>query len=159
MGLKGEMLCLMETINLDNYTEYMAPVLYNEELCTMRIGFDEEHEDGQILSLTPAGQGAETTKKIYELKIGDALVPLYPIEEVEDASEEENMPVPVISVSGNTSEDLIYDNAYYMGREISIEKSEDMLLEMVPVNGDGYLYGFMLTDVRQNIYYTDFISR
>lgn len=159
MGLKGEILCLMETMNLDDYTEYMAPVLYNEELCTMRIGFDGERENGQILSLTPAGQGAETAKKVYELKVGDALVPLYPIEEMEDASEGEDVPVPVTSVSGNTLEDLIYDNAYYMGTEFSIEEPEDMLLEMVPVNGDGYLYGFMLTDVRQNIYYTDFISR
>lgn len=181
MGLKGEILCLMETMNLEEYTEYMAPVLYNGELCTMRIGFDEEHEDGQILSLTPAGQGAETAKKVYELKEGDALVPLYPIEEmeieemeieeieieemaieemaIEEAMEGENVPVPVESVSGSIPQDRIYDDTYYMGTEFFIEEPEDMLLETVPAHGDGYLYGFMLVDVRQNIYYTDFISR
>lgn len=70
MGMKGQVLCLIETMNLDAYTEYMAPVLYNGELCTMRIGFDEEHEDGQILSVTPAGQTSEAAKQIYELKEG-----------------------------------------------------------------------------------------
>ena len=39
-----------------------------------------------------------------------------------------------------------------MGTEFYIEEPDDMLLE----TGDGYFYGFMLMDVRQNIYYTDF---
>ena len=43
-----------------------------------------------------------------------------------------------------------------MGTEFYIEEPDDMLLETVPVSGDGYFYGFMLMDVRQNIYYTDF---
>ena len=45
-----------------------------------------------------------------------------------------------------------------MGTELYIEEPDDMLLEAVPASGDGYLYGFMLMDVRQNIYYTDFIG-
>ena len=75
-------------MNLDAYTEYMAPVLYNGELCTMRIGFDEEHEDGQILSVTPAGQTSEAAKQIYELKEGDRVTPLYLVEHMEDVEEE-----------------------------------------------------------------------
>ena len=43
MGMKGQVLCLIETMNLDAYTEYMAPVLYNGELCTMRIGLSLIH--------------------------------------------------------------------------------------------------------------------
>ena len=93
MGMKGQVLCLIETMNLDAYTEYMAPVLYNGELCTMRIGFDEEHEDGQVLSVTPAGQTSEAAKQIYELKEGDRVTPLYLVERMEDVGR-----LPVILV-------------------------------------------------------------
>ena len=87
-GNEGQVLCLIETMNLDAYTEYMAPVLYNGELCTMRIGLDEEHEDGQVLSVTPAGQTSEAAKQIYELKEGDRVTPLYLVEHMEDVEEE-----------------------------------------------------------------------
>ena len=54
----------------------------------MRIGFDEEHEDGQVLSVTPAGQTSEAAKQIYELKEGDRVTPLYLVEHMEDVEEE-----------------------------------------------------------------------
>ena len=155
MGMKGQVLCLIETMNLDAYTEYMAPVLYNGELCTMRIGFDEEHEDGQILSVTPTGQTSEAAKQIYELKEGDRVTPLYLVERMEDVGE---APGNTGNASGQIMEDRYYTDSYYMGTEFYIEEPDDMLLEAVPASGDGYLYGFMLMDVRQNIYYTDFIG-
>ena len=155
MGMKGQVLCLIETMNLDAYTEYMAPVLYNGELCTMRIGFDEEHEDGQILSVTPAGQTSEAAKQIYELKEGDRVTPLYLVERMEDVGE---APGNTGNAAGQIMEDRYYTDSYYMGTEFYIEEPDDMLLEAVPASGDGYLYGFMLMDVRQNIYYTDFIG-
>ncbi|MCI7610597.1 MAG: clostripain-related cysteine peptidase [Enterocloster clostridioformis] len=155
MGMKGQVLCLIETMNLDAYTEYMAPVLYNGELCTMRIGVDEEHEDGQILSVTPAGQTSEAAKQIYELKEGDRVTPLYLVERMEDVGE---APGNTGNASGQIMEDRYYTDSYYMGTEFYIEEPDDMLLEAVPASGDGYLYGFMLMDVRQNIYYTDFIG-
>ena len=153
MGMKGQVLCLIETMNLDAYTEYMAPVLYNGELCTMRIGVDEEHEDGQILSVTPAGQTSEAAKQIYELKEGDRVTPLYLVERMEDVGE---APGNTGNAAGQIMEDRYYTDSYYMGTEFYIEEPDDMLLETVPVSGDGYFYGFMLMDVRQNIYYTDF---
>ena len=155
MGMNGQVLCIIETMNLDAYTEYMAPVLYNGELCTMRIGFDEEHEDGQILSVTPAGQTSEAAKQIYELKEGDRVTPLYLVERMEDVGE---APGNTGNASGQIMEDRYYTDSYYMGTEFYIEEPDDMLLEAVPASGDGYLYGFMLMDVRQNIYYTDFIG-
>ena len=155
MGMKGQVLCLIETMNLDAYTEYMAPVLYNGELCTMRIGFDEEHEDGQILSVTPTGQTSEAAKQIYELKEGDRVTPLYLVERMEDVGE---APGNTGNAAGQIMEDRYYTDSYYMGTEFYIEEPDDMLLEAVPASGDGYLYGFMLMDVRQNIYYTDFIG-
>ena len=155
MGMKGQVLCLIETMNLDAYTEYMAPVLYNGELCTMRIGFDEEHEDGQVLSVTPAGQTSEAAKQIYELKEGDRVTPLYLVERMEDVGE---APGNTGNAAGQIMEDRYYTDSYYMGTEFYIEEPDDMLLEAVPASGDGYLYGFMLMDVRQNIYYTDFIG-
>ena len=189
MGMKGQVLCLIETMNLDAYTEYMAPVLYNGELCTMRIGFDEEHEDGQILSVTPTGQTSEAAKQIYELKEGDRVTPLYLVEHMEDVEEEpvdeakdgakdetkdeagDETKDEIRDETGDTAgsshgetshnpdqitEDRYYTDSYYMGTEFYIEEPDDMLLEAVPASGDGYLYGFMLMDVRQNIYYTDF---
>lgn len=190
MGMKGQVLCLIETMNLEAYTEYMAPVLYNGELCTLRIGFDEEHEDGQILSVTPAGLSSEAAKQIYELKEGDRMIPLYPVECMEDAEEAgeaaaepgealdgsgealaesgEAAAEPEDSASaasdvpgclpGCLPDSRYYTDSYYMGTEFYIEEPDDMLLETVPISGDGYLYGFMLTDVRQHIYYTDFIG-
>ena len=165
MGMKGQVLCLIETMNLEAYTEYMAPVLYNGELCTLRIGFDEEHEDGQILSATPAGLSSEAAKQIYELKEGDRMIPLYPVECMEDAeeageaaAEPEDSASAASDVPGCLPDSRYYTDSYYMGTEFYIEEPDDMLLETVPISGDGYLYGFMLTDVRQHIYYTDFIG-
>ena len=183
----------------------------------MRIGFDEEHEDGQVLSVTPAGQTSEAAKQIYELKEGDRVTPLYLVEHMEDVEEEpvdgakdrakdeakdeakneakdggknetkngvqngakdetkdeagDETKDEIRDETGNTAgsshgetghnpdqitEDRYYTDSYYMGTEFYIEEPDDMLLETVPVSGDGYFYGFMLMDVRQNIYYTDF---
>ena len=155
----------------------------------MRIGFDEEHEDGQILSVTPAGQTSEAAKQIYELKEGDRVTPLYLVEHMEDVEEEpvdgaedeakdetqneagdetkDEIRDETVNTAGSShgetdhnpdqiTEDRYYTDSYYMGTEFYIEEPDDMLFEIVPVSGDGYFYGFMLMDVRQNIYDTDF---
>lgn len=134
-GLKGQVLCFIEVINTDDYTEYMAPVLYNNEICTMYIGFDEENPDGIIHSIVPI----ETTKCEYELKNGDVIVPLYPTEQLEDIDSE-------------------YLDNYCKGNEIHIDSIEDGdgELELVTVNINNCLFGFMIQDTKQNIYYTDF---
>ena len=121
-----------------------------------------------------------------QLKEGDRMIPLYPVECMEDAeeageaaaepgealaesgeavdgsgeaaAEPEDSASAASDVPGCLPDSRYYTDSYYMGTEFYIEEPDDMLLETVPISGDGYLYGFMLTDVRQHIYYTDFIG-
>lgn len=134
-GLKGQVLCLIEMMNTDQYTEYHAPVLYNDELCTIHIGFDEEHPDGVIQTIVPAG----VTKKEYELKAGDVIVPLYPLEE-----ETENR-------------EKVFNDTYYMGEQVLIEDLErgDEELEQIHVDPEQCTFGFLLQDTRQQLYFVD----
>lgn len=136
-GLQGQVLCLVETFHMEQYTEYHAPVLYNEKLCTMVIGFDEDHPDGMIRMITPV----EASKQEYEIREGDRIVPLYPLEDMAGKSEK------------------IYEDSYYMGETVSITSLErgDALLEQIKVGKDTCSYGFLLQDTRQQMYYTDFI--
>lgn len=149
-GLKGEILCLIETINLESYTEYMAPILYNGRLCTMEISFDDEHEDGEIRSIVPVENSRQGTKEVYTLKEGDRICPLYPFAAMEEASETsqtENMPADA---------EIDLDKHYYRGKEIVMETPEDMRLELVEPETDRCVYGYMLVDLRQKIYFTEF---
>ncbi len=133
-GLQGQVLCLMETLHTDQFTEYHAPVLYNEELCIMVIGFDEDHPDGKIQTIMPV----EVSKQEYEIREGDRIVPLYPLKDAVEKSEK------------------IYEDSYYMGDPISIASLErgDALLEQISVKQDACSYGFLIQDTRQQLHDT-----
>lgn len=138
-GLKGQVLCLVEIMNTDQCTEYCTPILYQNELCTMHIGFDEEHPDGMIQTIVPAG----VSKKEYELKEGDVIVPLYPLEEEGDQT-------------GN--QERVFQNSYYMGERILIEDLDsggDTALEQIHVNPGQCKFGFLIQDSRQQLYFLD----
>lgn len=134
-GLKGEVLCLVEIMNTDQYTEYRAPILYNGELCTMHIGFEEEHPDGVIQTVVPVG----VAKREYELKEGDVIVPLYPLE---DAAE---------------NEERVFQDSYYMGETLFIEDLErgDAALEQITVDMKSCSFGFLIQDTKQSTYFID----
>lgn len=134
-GLKGQVLCLIEVMNTDLYTEYHAPVLYNDELCTIHIGFDDEHPDGVIQTIVPVG----VAKKEYELKEGDVIVPLYPLEEE----------------TGN--QEKVFQGSYYKGEQFVIENLErgDAVPEQIQVDSGKCTYGFLIQDTRQQTYFAD----
>lgn len=138
-GLQGKVLCLVETLNTEECTEYHAPILYNEELCMMIIGFDEDNSDGVIQGITPV----EVSKQEYEIQEGDRIVPLYPLEDTVE------------------KEEKIYDQSYYMGDPISITSLErgDARLEQITVNQDSCSYGFLIQDTKQKLYYTDRVGK
>lgn len=162
-GLKDEVLCLIETVNTDGYTEYMAPVLYRDELCVIHIGFSEDDENGSITAITPVG----TKKQQYELQDGDFLYPLYPLEYTEDS---DNTALLIDepgknTVDGFTEPDAvksgdIYKDSYYVGNKISIESTEDgdAELMLLDVELEQCMFGFLLQDTKQRLYYTDFVT-
>lgn len=134
-GMKGQVLCLIERTNTDQYTEYCAPVLYNDELCTIQIGFDEEHPDGVIQTVVPVS----VSKKEYELKEGDVIVPLYPLRDKVENKER------------------VFLDSYYMGETFRIESREqgDDMLEQIAVDTKQCSFGFLIQDTKQNTYYMD----
>lgn len=138
-GLKGEALCLIEILNTGDCTEYLAPVLYNGELCQLYLGFDEENPDGVIRQLAPAG----VEKKQYQLEEGDTIVPLYPLAEENEESE--------------FIYDNCYDKSYYMGQTIVMESlaEGDAIPEKISVKKENCSFGFLLQDTRQKLFYTD----
>lgn len=136
-GLQDEILCLIETVNTSEYTEYLAPVLYREELCEMHICFSEEMPDGEITAITPAG----TKKQEYELQEGDTLYPLYPIEQMGETDNIEN----------------VYEDTYYIGNKISIDSMADGDADLMLIKADlnSCTFGFMIKDTKQKLYYSD----
>ena len=159
-GLKDEVLCLIEMVNTDEYTEYRAPVLYNDELCMMCISFSENEEEGKINAIVPI----DTEKQQYELKKGDVLYPLYPLEQIEtldliEESKDENSESIETKTAEKSSMERIYKDSYYIGNQIKIESEEDSILMMVKIDIEKCMFGFMIQDTKQKIYYTDVISK
>lgn len=135
-GLQGQVLCLVETLHTEQYTEYHAPILYHEQLCIMVVGFDEDHPDGMIRTIIPA----KVSKQEYEIQEGDCIVPLYPLKDTVEKSEK------------------IYEDSYYIGEKISIDSLErgDALLEQITVEQDKCSFGFLIQDTRQQLHDTAF---
>lgn len=133
-GLKDEILCLIETVNTSEYTEYLAPVLYRDELCVIHISFSEDEPDGEITAITPV----EVKKQQYELREGDVLYPLYPIQKVEESASTKN----------------VYQDSYYIGNQIRLDSMADgdADLMLVKANLNNCRFGFMIQDTKQKLY-------
>ena len=163
-GIKDKFLCMIEVINNSAYTEYLAPVLYRSksgryQLCTIHIQFDDDHEDGKVVAITPVGG----KKQQYELKEGDTFYPLYPLKEkYEDdmagIKKDENQAMQ----NGQTEEEIrsgsIYMDSYYIGDRVSIDSMEDGKLMLIDAKIEDCIFGFMLQDTKQRLSCTDFIS-
>lgn len=147
MGLKGEIFCLMEQYNSENHTDYLSPILYEQQLCMMKIRFSEENPDGEIVTIVPVSEDRKASKQEYQLHSGDVLTPLYPLFTGENTKKEE------LKECEN-----IYQEMYYIGNEIVIEEEWDMIPEVVNVENAQCQFGFMIEDNRQQFYYTEPIT-
>lgn len=147
VALKGQVLCLIEQYNSEEQTDYVSPVLYNGELCMMKIRFSDENADGEIVTIIPVSSDGTSAKKEYGLDIGDRIVPLYPLFTDENTSMEELI-----------GRDDIYADLYYMGTELEIEEEWDALLEVINVNLSECFFGFMIEDNRQQFQYTELLQ-
>lgn len=146
-ALKGQALCLVEQYNSPERTDYMSPVLYNGELCMMKISFSEENADGEITAVIPVTEEKISAKKEYKLQTGDTVTPLYML------FTDETTPMQEISVRED-----IYENLYYMGEELVMEEEWDTLLETTTVPFSDCFFGFMIEDNRQNFQYTELLQ-
>ncbi len=145
-ALKGQPLCLVEQYNSPERTDYLSPVLYNGELCMMKISFSEENADGEIMAVIPVTDKV-SAKKEYELRTGDTVTPLYML------FTDETTPMQELSVRED-----IYENLYYIGEELVMEEEWDVLLETVTIPLSECFFGFMIEDNRQNFQYTELIQ-
>lgn len=146
-ALKGQVLCLIEQYNSEEQTDYLSPVLYNGELCMMKIRFSNENADGEIVTIIPVNSDGTSAKKEYNLDIGDKIVPLYPLFTDENTSMEDL-----------AEREDIYESLYYMGTVIEIEEEWDALLEVIQVNLSECFFGFMIEDNRQQFQYTELLQ-
>ena len=149
-GLKGEILCMIENYSDGDRTEYIAPVLYKKGSsvenewteCRIRVEFSYDNPDGKIISISPK----DTTKQMYSLENNDELIPLYPIYDTDNLT--------------NDTEQ-IYNGQYYKGNTIKIEdiKMGDGELEKITPEKEITLwYGFLIRDTGMNLYDTELIS-
>lgn len=146
-GLMGEPLCLIEQYNSGECTEYLSPILYNDELCLAKIRFSEENPDGEILNIVPMGDGTTSAKKEYRLQPGATVTPLYPL--ITDIDTD---------VSSLEEEECVYEGGYYIGNMCQIEEEYDALLETIIISPEDSLFGFMLQDTRQQLQFTELMS-
>lgn len=147
-GMKGELLCMIEIVNTNQYTEYMVPILYNGERCNMFIYFDEDNPNGKIVSIEPL----EIKKQTYQIQEGDVIIPLYPMEEMEPAEPTVHLP----SETGIETE----ANMFYEGEEIVITSIDygDAELERIKVNLRNCWLGFLIQDDQQKVHYTEVLQ-
>ena len=111
----------------------------------MIIEFSEDPPDGKILSIAPV----KTSKREYEIKEGDVITALYPFEQTGEVNRTEEM------------QQRLYDNSYYRGEDIIINSIEngDAELEQITIDNSNCLYGFMIQDNKQKLYYTEVVGR
>lgn len=149
-GLKGEILCMIENYSDDDRTEYIAPVLYKKSglednewaECRIRVEFSYDNPDGKIISISPK----DTTKQMYSLEDNDEIIPLYPIYDTDNIT--------------NDAEH-IYNGQYYKGNTIIIEDmqmGDGELEKITPENELVLWYGFLIRDMGMNLYDTELIS-
>lgn len=147
-GLMGEPLCLIEQYNSEAYTEYLSPLLYNDELCLARIRFSDENPDGDVLGIVPMDNGTTSSKREYLLEPGVSVTPLYPL------ITEADMDVVLL-----TEERGFYKGEYYIGNSLQIEEEYDALLETVEIPLQDCLFGFMIQDTRQQLWFTELLPQ
>lgn len=147
-GIKGVLLCLIEVKNLDSRTEYMSPVLYKEKedgewrYCRLYIDFSEDNSDGDIRTII----SVDEKEKIYSLKEGCQLLPLYPLYPGNEGENTEG------------TDTRIYENRYYTGKKIVIENlaAGDARLEIISdIDRTRLSYGFLIHDDQGNLYCSD----
>lgn len=143
-GIQGQPLCMIETLHTDEVTVYLAPILFNQERCNMEIEFTEDTPEGKIVSIV----SVQNRRQEYEISEGDIVTPLYPVEQTDKA---------------NSSDEPAYeryDADYYRGEDITINSLEegDAELELIRLQRKNILYGFMIEDKMQKLYYTDIVE-
>lgn len=136
MGIEGQIISLIEIMDTRECTQYVSPILYNDELCKMVIQFDYEHSDGEITAILPMEAG----KQVYQLSAGDTIVPLYPYESIDDTK--------------------TYENPYFEGNEIKINdfNDGDVLLERIELERETCWYGFLIRDITQKLNYSELVN-
>lgn len=148
MGLMGEPLCLIEQYNSEERTDYLSPILYEDELCLAKIQFSGENPDGAVLGIVPMDDGTTSSKKEYRLEPGVTLTPLYPL--ITDSD---------MDVSSLTEREELYRGEYYIGNPIRIEEEYDALLETIEIPSRDCLFGFMIQDTRQQLWFTELLPQ
>ena len=107
----------------------------------MIIEFSEDSPDGKILSIAPV----KTSKREYEIKEGDVITARYPFEQTGEVNRTEEM----------------QQRLYYRGEDIIINSivNGDAELEQITIDNSNCLYGFMIQDNKQKLYYTEVVGR
>lgn len=138
-GINGEFVCLYEIGNAQGSKKYAIPAVLNGEEVDLIAVFDASNPEGRILGARPVGEDNTdmAAKSLTKIKAGDTLQFLYYAEYFgEDASKETEQ--------------------WYEGEEFKVS---ELKFETLGVNaGETYLYGFLLKDIQQNEYYTDFVE-
>lgn len=139
-GVNGDFVCLYEISNGQGGKKYAIPAVLNGEDVDIITVFDKKNPDGRIIGARPLTDGTTdmAAKNLLKIKKGDKIKFLYYAEYFGEDSAKEL-------------------EEWYEGEEFTVK--DELKLEMLEVNaGETYLYGFLLLDVQQNEYYTDFIE-
>ena len=132
-GIQGQILCMIENYDTELGTEYLSPIMFrkgngNWEQGKMLIWFSEDEPDGSITAIVPDG----VSKRQYELEEGDAIIPLYPLQEEEERESWHKGNIIVIK-----------DMDAGDGEPERIQMLDKSLLH----------YGFLIRDVKMTLYY------
>jgi hypothetical protein len=146
-GINGEYVCLYEIEDEGESGTYAIPAELNGREVDIIVLFNDHHPDGKIIGARPLLEHTEmAAKALLEINPGDRIKFLYYATlfvEQDDPDLDEMF-----------AED---HELWYESEEIIVE--DELVLELLEVApGEIFLYGFLLVDVQQNEYFTDFIE-
>lgn len=139
-GINGQFVSLYEINATEKYSKYAIPAVLNGEDVDLIVIYDDENPDGKILGARPlTDENIDmAAKNLIKIKRGDKVKLLYYAEYFGDDPSKEV-------------------EQWYESDEFVAE--DEIQIEILEVNaGERYLYGFLLKDIQQNEYYTDFIE-
>ena len=143
--LGGETACFYEYERAGDTVKYMTPAVLNGEEVKLLLLFGDNYPDGKLLGAIPPPPegGRVASKNIIPVNKGDRLALKY---------------FAQLFVEDEANIDK-YDEVekWITGEEFTVS-TDELTIEIEPVDDNLYLYGFWIEDVHNNNYYTDFIE-
>ena len=132
--LNGQLITMDLLEEDESYALYGIPALLNDKDVDILVLYDEDNLEGKIIGARPVTDEdiKAQAKDLIQIKSGDKIIPLLEYE-TEDG-----------------------DSGYEEGEAFVVK--DKLTINVIPLPPGEYVYGFEVTDIYQNTYYSDWLG-